>query len=222
MNMDVKNCTPWSIVFLLVIVGSLSAQSYQGNRQEFLDDHEVELIREAQDPNLRIHNYLKFASMRIALVGLQLDEYKPGHSKVIHRKLREYGRIIETIDLVIDDALERNLDITPTIEHLVKQQEQLLTALEKIVRNKNNDYFRYKFVLEDVVEITQDSMELLKSDLGDRKIQLQEAATREITRREASMVPDLKKEIEEIRNKEKEKESKRPSLLRPGEKLDRQ
>ena len=220
MRLIIKN-TLCAIGPLTVVVVALSAQDYIGVQQEFLNGHEIDLIREAQDPNLRIHHYLKFAKMRIELIRLQLEEHGPGRSKTIHRTLKEYGHIMETIDLVIDNALDSDLDITPTIKHLAKQQEALLTALEKITNNKANDHFRYEFVLEDAIEITQDSIESIKGDLEIRKAQLQEAATREIAKREASMIPALKREIDEIRKETEKKKSQRPSLLRPGEKLNK-
>ena len=221
MSLVIKKNKLWVIGPITVVAITLSAQDYIGVQQEFLNGHEIDLIREAQDPNLRIHRYLKFAKMRIELIRLQLEKYGPGRSKIIHRTLKEYGHIVEAIDLVIDDALDSNLDITPTIEHLAKQQEELLAALEKITNNKADDHFRYEFVLEDAIEITQDSIESIKGDLEIRKAQLQEAATREISKREASMVPALRREIDEIRREAEKKKSKRPSLLHPGEKLNK-
>ena len=207
-----------AVFLLLAGVATLAAQEYIGARREFLTDHEIDAIREAQEPNLRIHRYLDFAKLRIELIRLRLAEEKPGRSQIIHRTLKEYGHILEAVDAVVDDALDRDFDISPTIGALLARQETFLAALEKIADDPPQDHFRYQFVLEDAIDITRDSMELAGGDLGARKAAIREADEREVSKREASMVPELKKEIEEIRREEEKKKRKRPTLLRPGEK----
>ena len=211
----------WAALGLLAVSSALTAQEYIGARREFLTDHEIDAIREAQDPNLRILRYLEFAKLRIELIRLRLGEEKPGRSKIIHRTLKEYGHIVEAVDTVIDDALDREFDIQPTIEPLLTRQQAFLAALEKIADNPAEDHFRYQFVLEDAIDITRDSIELTEGDLGARKAEILEADARDVAKREASMVPELKEEMEEIRAVEKKKKRKRPTLLRPGEKKDR-
>ena len=207
---------------LLLFAGSpvLAGQEYIGARRDFLTDHEIDVIREAQEPNLRVHRYLEFARLRIELIRLQLAEVKPGRSKIIHRSLKEYGRIMEAVDIVIDDALDRDFDLAPAIEALKEQQAKFLAALEKITGDPPEDHFRYQFVLEDAIEITRDGIELAESDLDRRKAALREADAREAAGREASMIPELKKEMDAIRQQEEKKKRKRPSLLRPEEKMD--
>ena len=207
----------WAIFLLLSGATTLAAQDYIGVRREFLTDHEIDSIREAQEPNLRIHRYLEFAKLRVELIRLRLAEEKPGRSKIIHRTLKEYGHILEAVDTVVDDALDREFDIGPSIGPMLEQQEKFLAALEKIADDPPEDHFRYQFVLEDAIDITRDSMELAGGDLGARRAAIQEAAEQETAKREGSMVPELKKEMEAIRSEEEKKKSKRPTLLRPGE-----
>lgn len=207
------------IGFLLFVgLTTLAAQDYIGARREFLSDHEIDSIREAQEPNLRIHRYLEFAKLRIELIRLRLAEEKPGRSKIIHQTLKEYGHILEAVDAVVDDALDREFDISLSIGPLIEQQEKFLATLEKIADDPREDHFRYEFVLEDAIDITRDSMELAGGDLVARKAALTEAAERERAEREASMAPELKKEMEEIQRVEEKKKRKRPTLLRPDEK----
>ncbi len=210
----------WAIFLLLSGVATLAAQDYIGARREFLTDHEIDSIREAQDPNLRIPRYLEFARLRVELIRLQLAEEKAGRSKIIHRTLKEYGHIMEAVDAVVDDALDREFDISLSIGPMLERQEKFLAALEKIADDPPEDHFRYEFVLEDAIDITRDSIELAGGDLGARKAAIQEAAEQETAKREASMVPELKKEMEAIRGEQEKKKRKRPSLLRPGEELE--
>ena len=207
----------WAVFLLLAGVATLAAQDYIGARREFLTDHEIDSIREAQEPNLRIQRYLDFAKLRLELIRLRLAEEKPGRSKIVHRTLKEYGHILEAVDTVVDDALDREFDIGPTIGPLLAQQKTFLTALQKIADDPPEDHFRYQFVLEDAIDITRDSMELAGGDLGARKAAIREADEQEVSKRDTSMVPELKKELEEIRREEQKKKRKRPTLLRPGE-----
>ena len=108
----------------------LPAQEYIGARKEFLTDHEIDLIREAQEPNMRIEHYLHFAKLRIELTRQQLAKPKPGRSAQIHRNLEQYGRIIETIDVVIDDALDTKRDLTASITKVTSEEQDFLAALQ--------------------------------------------------------------------------------------------
>ena len=212
----------WRMVLLAAIAAQavvLPAQEYVGARKEFLSDHEVDQIRVAQEPNFRIGLYLHFAKLRIELIRQHLAKQKAGRSAQIHRNLEEYGRIIETIDVVIDDALDMKRDITPTIAKLTSEEQEFLVALQGIADNPQEDHFRYEFVLEDAIEITADSIELSGMDLGIRTSAVKAADERADGKLEASMTPELKEEVTAIRKTEEKKKMKRPSLLKKGEKL---
>ena len=214
----------WRLALTLTITlqaAALPAQEYIGARKEFLTDHEIDLIREAQEPNMRIERYLHFAKLRIELVRQQLAKQKPGRSAQIHRNLEQYGRIIETIDVVIDDALDMKRDITPSIAKLASEEQEFLVALQAMADNPQQDHSRYEFVLEDAIEITADSIELSEMDLGIRTAEVQAADERDEAKREASMTPELKEQVSAARQTEEKKKSKRkrPSLLRKGETL---
>ena len=197
----------------------LPAQEYIGARKEFLTDHEIDLIREAQEPNMRIERYLHFAKLRIELARQQLAKQKPGRSAQIHRNLEQYGRIIETIDVVIDDALDMKRDISPSIAKVTSEEQEFLGALQAMADNPQQDHSRYEFVLEDAIEITADSIELSRVDLGIRTAEVQAADERDEAKREASMTPELKEKVSATRQTEEKKKSKRkrPSLLKKGE-----
>jgi len=214
----------WLLALTLAIAlqaTALPAQEYVGARKEFLTDHEIDLIREAQEPNLRIERYLHFAKLRMELLRQYLAKQKPGRSAQIHRNLEEYGRIIETIDVVIDDALDMELDIAPTIAKLTSEEQQFLAALEAMADDPQEDHFRYEFVLEDAIEITADSIDLSGLDLGIRTAAVQAADERSDAKRDASMTPELKENVAAARQVEEKKKSKRkrPSLLKKGETL---
>jgi hypothetical protein len=209
-----------SALVLLALL-ALSAQEYIGGR-DFLTDHEVDVIREAQEPDKRIAAYLHFAQLRLELIKQKLAVEQSGRSVDIHRNLREYGQIIEAIDLVVDDALVRDIDVTKTIELLTKQESEFLAALENLEENPADDHPFYEFVLDDAIEITTDSIDLAQGDLGERKREIVEADDEDRKDVLDSTVPAAREEIEKARKaaarKEAEEKRKRPTLLKPGEK----
>jgi len=216
---------------LLVLIPVLAAGWASGqtlfNDDDFLTNHEVDIIRQTQEPNARIEQYLQFARLRLELVRQQLAEDKPGRSPIIHDNLDEYRRIIQTIDIVIDDALMDGADVTPALEMAVEQEKAFLKQLEGFKANPEDDHWRYEFVLNDAIMMTRDSIELSQSDIGERKQDIAAKDERMKQERERLMTPARREEVqaarEEQQEKEEEQKRKRPSLLKQGEKpkLDR-
>ncbi|MDE0167637.1 MAG: hypothetical protein OXL36_21255 [Bryobacterales bacterium] len=203
----------------------LAGQDLLGGRRDFLTDHEADLIRVNQEPEHRIGQYLHFARLRIELVRQALLREDAGRSKLIHRNIEEYGRIIEAIDFVIDDAAADQVDLADTLKTLAEREKEFLAALERILENPAGDHWTYEFVLEDAIEITRDSMELTLEDLGDRGRRILEADAREKKRQRALMTPERRKDVEKLEKKvqteEQEQKSKSPTLLKPGETLEK-
>lgn len=213
------------LVATLLLSFSLAGQDLLGGGRDFLTDHEADLIRENQEPEHRIGQYLHFARLRIELVRQALLREDAGRSKLIHRNLEEYGRIVEAIDFVIDDAAADQVDLSDTLKTLAEREKEFLAALERIRENPADDHWTYEFVLEDAIEITRDSMELTLEDLGDRGRRILEADAREKKRQRALMTPERRKEVEKVEKKvqaeEQEQKSKSPTLLKPGETLEK-
>ena len=213
------------LVATLLLSFSLAGQDLLGGGRDFLTDHEADLIRENQEPEHRIGQYLHFTRLRIELVRQALLREDAGRSKLIHRNLEEYGRIVEAIDFVIDDAAADQVDLSDTLKTLAEREKEFLAALERIRENPADDHWTYEFVLEDAIEITRDSMELTLEDLGDRGRRILEADAREKKRQRALMTPERRKEAEKVEKKvqaeEQEQKSKSPTLLKPGETLEK-
>lgn len=209
-----------TFALVLAFAAAAPAQEWIGAK-DFLTPHEVGLIREAQEPNARIETYLHFAALRLELVDQLLAKDEPGRGAKIHQSLSEYGRILEAVDMVIDDALLRDVDLSTGLAMLVERQGEFLGRLERIDESEPADLWRYEFVLEDAREITVDSLDLASGESSDRKRAILESDSAGKAAREAAMSDTRRKEVEKARDKQEsraeEAERKRPSLLKKGE-----
>lgn len=191
--------------------------------KDFLTEFEADQIRLAQDPNERIPVYLQFARLRLALIDQLLAKEELGRGAKVHDNLSELGRIVEAVDMVIDDALLRDSDISKTTTPLVNAEREFLSRLTAIQEKDLDDLWRYEFVLEDAIEVLEDSIEITSGDLAARKSGLIEADGAEKAAREKTMSQQRREEVQQVEQEQKkeemEREKKRPSLLKKGESL---
>ncbi len=188
--------------------------------RDFLNGDEVDQIREAQEPNARLQLYIQFARQRIALVQQLLGQEKAGRSLLLHDTLEDYGKIIDAIDTVADDALERKLDITEGMKLVAPAEKEMAGDLQKIVDKPPKDYSRYEFVLTQALEATEDSAELSAEDMTKRSAEVQAEADRQKKALE-SMMPNKEAAARKADDKaaaDDKNKRKPPSLLKPGEK----
>jgi len=189
-------------------------------QKDFLTPDEVERIREAQDPNLRLTLYADYARQRLDLLKQLFAKEKPGRSILIYNQLDQYTKIIEAIDVVADDALRRKLDLTLGITEVAKAETKMLAELEKFAASEPKDISRYEFVLKTAIETTQDSLEISQQDLKDRSRTVTERDTAQRKDRDALLTVEDKKEKAEAEKKSGETERKTrkaPTLRKKGE-----
>ena len=190
--------------------------------RDFLTADEIDQIRlTAQDPIARLTLYSTFARLRVDLVKSAIEQKKPGRSGLIHDTLEDYTKIIEAIDTVTDDALKRNAKLDEAIPVVIKAEEETLADLQKIQESEPSDVNRYKFALVTAIETTQDSLELFKVDLADRRKSVVTRDAEEKKQRETMMTPDAAKARAEEAKKKTDSETKQkrkaPTLRRKGE-----
>ncbi len=189
-------------------------------QKDFLTPDEVERIREAQEPNLRLTLYANYAKQRLDLLKQLFAKEKPGRSILIYNQLDQYTKIIEAIDVVADDALRRKLDLTLGITEVAKAETKMLAELEKFAASEPKDIARYEFVLKTAIETTQDSLEMSQQDLKDRSRTVTERDVTQRKERDALLTTEDKKEKEAAEKKSGETERKTrkaPTLRKKGE-----
>ncbi len=199
----------------------LCFQSLGAQDRDFLTANEVEQVRQAQDPDARLLLYVHFAKQRMDLLNQYLAKDKTGRSIFIHNTLEDYRQIIEAIDSVSDDALRHNRPMEKGMPAVVSAEKEFLDQLNKIQDSQPRDLDRYKFVLAEAIDTTQDSHDLSVDDAKKRGTDLAAQDAKEKKDREALMPAKEaaeRKKANAANSGEGDDKKKVPSLYRPGEK----
>jgi hypothetical protein len=215
----------------LVCVLLLAAATVAAQDRDFLTADETDQIREAQEPNARLALYAKFARERIDLVKNLLSRNKPGSTIMIHDALEDYQKIIDALDDVADDALERHLDVKPGMAAVAKIEKEALPMLQALQDKPPKDSERYAFALREAVETTADSLQGAQEPTDKRaaEVEARDAQEKKETRELMATPDSLAKQDEDKKNgvktdqtdqADKPAQKKPPTLYRPGEKKD--
>jgi hypothetical protein len=211
----------------LLIICLLLAAAPAAPQRDFLNSGEVEQIREAQEPNLRLKLYADFSKARIDLVKNLAAKDKPGRSAMIHDILDEYCKILDAIDTVADDAIARHVDVQAGLGAVALVEKEMLPYLQKFQESQPKDLDRYDFLLQQAIETTKDSLDANQEDMGKRIEEVKSRMDQEKRERMESMSPVEReakqaadRKAEEKQAEDEQKQRKAPTLYRPGEKKD--
>ena len=183
-----------SIAAALLLAGALPLAA----DRDFLTTNEADQVRMAQEPNTRLKLYADFARERIDLINHLLSKEEAGRSSLLHETLEDYTKIIETIDIVADDALVRKVDIVEGLAAVAEAEKEFLDVLDGIAAKKPKDIARYRFVLDTAIETTSDSLEVNLEDIGGRTMSVKEKQEREQRELEQMMTPEMRTNRKEI------------------------
>ena len=200
------------IPVLIVLARPVAAQKH-----DFLTADEIDQLREAQEPNERLKLYDHFARQRMDQLRQLMAVEKPGRSALVHDLLEDYTKIIDAIDTVTDDALRRRAPLDTGVKAVASGEREMLASLTKISESKPKDVELYRFVLEQAISATRDSMELAQGDLKTSGTEVDAKDTKERKEREALMRPEEVESKRAAEKKAEEQKKKIPTLRRPGE-----
>lgn len=193
--------------------------------RDFLTADEIDQIKEAQEPNQRLKLYAGFARQRAEMIKSLLAKEKTGRSILIHDALDDYSRIVDAIDDLADDAIERGRDIKLGLAAVTSVEKEMLPVLQKAQDSHPKDMERYGFVLKQAIETTADSLETAQEDLGKRAKDVEDRQRKERKARQEAMRPTereaaqaAEKKAAEDEEKKEEQKKAAPTLMRPGEK----
>lgn len=204
--------------FLLTSAPHLEAQT-----RDFLTTDEVEQVRLAQEPNERLMLYNRIAADRIEQVLDLLKKPNTGRSALIHDLLEDLVEIIDTIDVVADDALRNGMDISVGMAEVLQQHKLIAKRLEEIDAMNPPDRSRYQFQLQMAIDTVEDAIDLAQEDLDKRKGEVLAKEKKQQVERESMRTPaeiaeqkvEAKKQEEEDRKTGRRR--KPPTLYKPGE-----
>jgi hypothetical protein len=214
------------IVCCLFLAASLTTVAVA---RDFLTADEIDQIKEAQEPNLRLKLYASFARLRVDLIKNLLSKDKAGRSIMIHDTLEDYSKILDAIDTVADAAAARKTDISIGLAAVAAVEKELLPSLKQIQEKHPKDIERYDFALTQAIETTADSLDLAQEDLDKRGSEVEERQEKQKKAIEAEMTP-VEKEGQKAAEAKKQADAEKaaatddppkrkpPTLLRPGEK----
>ncbi len=208
-----------------VLIGGFLGNSLAFADRDFLTSDEVEKVREAQEPNDRLKLYVLFARQRLDQLQRLLQKQKRGRSLEARELLEDYDKIIDAIDTVSDDALQRGADVALGAAAVRDGESHFLAQLQKIQESGPTDLDLYALELKDAIGNTSDSLDLGKEDLTARASKLnaedkkqKDEAEREIAAEDSKGASDTPAKVTDAKAADAKPARKPPTLYKPGEK----
>ena len=137
----------------------------QAQWREFLTPGEISEIRKAQEPNMRLKLYAGFARQRLAAVEKELAGKDARRARRIHASLSEYDQILDAIEANVEQAVDRRDPVRKGVERVLKAEPEFLKLLESFRALNPKDLSDYRFILDQTIDTTRDSVQRLRKVL---------------------------------------------------------
>lgn len=152
-----------SLLAILLLLGPGQPRA-AAQRPEYLNDDEIEKVREAQEPNDRAKLFLKFASERLQRFQQALANPPQEESKrSAYRENLSY--LLAAFTACLDDAADavqigyqHGAIVYKGASEMTKLGEGYMKTLEGLQQNRGPDFSAYEATLDDSIEATRDAL----------------------------------------------------------------
>ncbi len=189
-----------AVLVALLLLGGVAARA----QTDFLTDSEVERLRDAQDPSLRIGVYLDLMEARLEpLAGPQAG---PG---AIQRQLSQYVSLDSELKDWIQDQYDHHGDMRKGLRSLLERGPHQFEQLRALEKRPGAAHASYTSNLNDAIANLNDTLDgAAKALSGQEKLFGQLKEERKADRRA------VKERIKEEKKRQKEEEKLRKKMER--------
>ena len=193
--------------FLLTVL-VLAAAPALAQKADYLTPEEVDMVRETQEPDMRIALFLQFAQERLVKFDMALlaaGKQERPHYDELRDRLNDFIHAVDDAAATLDLALERGgSDLRKTRKLLDKQLAEFLDHIEQARKAPALEKTDIQYDLEDATIALQDFQETSKT-IPDKLMPLKQPRALESEEKSAAPAkPTLK------RRPEQEEERKPP------------
>lgn len=153
----------WLMMAAALALGGAPARAQE---PDYLTPEEVQLVRDAQEPNKRIALFLRFADERLqsfesALAGVPGEKALDGGA--LKDRLNDFIRAVDDTADALEVALERGgVDLRKTRGPLTKSAQDYLARLQQAGKTERGAAEDLRFDLEDALLASEDLLALSK------------------------------------------------------------
>ena len=127
-------------------------------QRDFLTHDEINLVRDAQEPENRIALYLDIAQLRLDSIRTAITSSKPDGRRV-QRNLSDYIQVCEAILMTIEEARQAREPIPKSIEQMELRVPEYLGYLQSINTSSSPAWADYQFTLDEAILMTSELSE---------------------------------------------------------------
>jgi hypothetical protein len=151
--------TPIRFLCALLTLAALGAAA---QRREFLTPDEIFQVREAQEPADRMKLYVEFARARLDRIDKEMLKPSADRAAMIHDLLQQYDQIIDAIDNVAELGQAKRALLRKGLDAAVRAEPEFIKRLKDLEAKNPKDLEEFRFMLQQAIETTEDSLEELK------------------------------------------------------------
>ena len=169
-------------VFLAVVV-MLAATAAQTKRHDALNEADIDQLREtAQEPEKRLPLMVDFARARLAAIEqLRADpRFADGRGQRVHDMLADFGQIVDELGDNMDEYDRQNYDLRKPLKTIIEAASEFQLKLRTLKDSSASgqgarEARAYEFVLQDVTESVNTTLDDAHKMLEDQERRVKEA-----------------------------------------------